>query len=96
MLSIAVNLKVRPYLLRDMADFGTQPGPPPRPWLLGFRRVGWWAAEPDHPPSTYSFGWSGSAADEHPGVESNVGTGAGRGQRFGCRRGVLGAWGMAD
>ena len=42
------------FLLRDGAGFGMDLGPPPRPCSLGFRGVGWWAAEPDHPPSTCS------------------------------------------
>ncbi len=52
MLSVAVSLKVCPYLLRDGLGFAEYLGPPPRPWLLRFRLVAWWAAEPDHPPST--------------------------------------------
>ena len=52
MLSIAVIRKVMIYLLRDGMGFAEYLGPPPRRWLLGFRRAEWWAGEPDHPPST--------------------------------------------
>ena len=56
MLSIAVIRKATLFLLRDergLAEY-LGPPPPPRPGSLGFRGVGWWAAEPDHPPSTCS------------------------------------------
>ena len=49
---MSVIRKVALYLLRDGVGFAEYLGPPTRPALLGFRPVAWWAAEPDHPPST--------------------------------------------
>src|SRR5579872_788567 len=45
----AIKSELSPFV---SSDSNMHCGPPPRPWLLGFRRPLLQAAEPDHPPST--------------------------------------------
>lgn len=77
-LSMSVIHKVFSFLLRDDLGFAEYLGPPPPPWPLGFRQAAWWAAEPDHPPSTL-FRSGGLARLLVLGLVLDTRAGAGRG-----------------